>query len=241
MVPWHYLRELWCEHKWHFGLFLIVALVCWTISSVSGLMLGTAVVLLVTGKETAQGHAEISIVAGSMARIAESTTKIEEALKTDDGCIIQASGKVAAKPQIQFRGKVGAKQQDQFNELNTIASENQVYLYKIMGQLDFLNGEKHIDRLRILAGTGPMAVVISLQNAGWTDPDGVQSLRIIVEMLEESKVVPFIISARPKVNQALEREDWHQKLMRKNRVFHSEQDVDVLCKQLPSPRDKFMV
>jgi MFS superfamily sulfate permease-like transporter len=230
MVPWHYLRQLWCEHKWHFGLFLIVALVCWIISSVSGLLLGTAVMLLVTGKETAQGHAEISIVAGTMAQVAESTTKIEDALKMDDGCIIQARGPLP--------GKVGAQLKDQ---LRTLAGGNQVYLYKIFGQLDFLNGEKHIDRLRILAGTGPMAVVISLQNAGWTDPDGVQSLRSMVEMLEEAKVGAFIISARPKVTQALEKEDWHQKLMQKKRVSRSEQDVDVLCKQLPQPWEKFMV
>merc|ERR1712228_296577 len=71
-----YVRRLWNEQKWHFGLLCVVALVCWIVDSVTGLVVGTMVALLVTGKETARGHAEISITAAGNKRLLDGSPEM---------------------------------------------------------------------------------------------------------------------------------------------------------------------
>ena len=76
MVPWGYVQKLMEEQKWYFGLLCVVALVCWLVDSVTGLAVGTMVALLVTGKETACGHAELSITAAGNQRLQDGSPKM---------------------------------------------------------------------------------------------------------------------------------------------------------------------
>merc|ERR1712087_775672 len=71
-----YVQKLWKEQKWHFGLLSVVALMCWIVDSVTGLVVGTMVALLVTGKETARGHAEVSITAAGNKRLVDGSPEM---------------------------------------------------------------------------------------------------------------------------------------------------------------------
>lgn len=92
-----------------------------------------------------------------------------------------------------------------------------VFLYKFLGQLDFLNGDRHVDRFQTMLASEPKAVVISLENVPWIDPDGIEALKSMVRTMDNAGVEVFLASARPKVEQALNREEWYQEKTARDR------------------------
>merc|ERR1711920_426005 len=249
-----YVWRLWNEQKWHFGLLCVVALVCWIVDSVSGLVVGTMVALLVTGKETARGHAEISITAAGNKQLADGSPEMIsiDALAVDK--VGLARRKVAensdseseedsseeseleaqlASPKAQYSHMAYAPEFDQFSRqesdqfgrqvsvtpdlfaregnepLTPSVRGDRVFLYKFLGQLDFLAGDRHVDRIQAILKSGPKAVVLAMQNVPWVDPDGLEALRDIILMLGDSEVQVYLACPRPKVTEALEKEAWY--------------------------------
>jgi len=284
MVPWGYIEKLWQEQKWYFGLLSVVALVCWVIDSVTGLAVGTMVALLVTGKETARGHAELSITAAGNQRLQDGAPKMIaiDALAVDDKDLALGAGADSeseweseeseeSESVVRSQSYMESRQaQAAFNRLASAENTHshmayapefdhvqeksgwsravsvttglfmeegnqgasptlrgdRVYLYKLLGQLDFLAGDKHADRIQTILASEPKAVVIALQNVPWVDPDGMEALRDIITMLDENMVQVYLACPRPKVKQALEKQDWwREKMAGCQRVFPTEKSA----------------
>jgi MFS superfamily sulfate permease-like transporter len=284
MVPWGYIQKLMEEQRWYFGLLSVVALVCWVVDSVTGLAVGTMVALLVTGKETARGHAELSVTASGNQRLQDGTPKMIsiDALAVDDVDLAYKaeedsdyeteSGSEESEPSIvrsksymeskretaAFKQQAGmgnkhshmayAPEFDQlasqkgsgWNRQTSMTTElfveeaneeptvrgNRVFLYKLLGQLDFLAGDRHVDRVTAILASGPKAVVVAMQNVPWVDPDGMEALRDIITMLDENMVQVYLACPRPKVVEMLEKESWFQEKMADcQRVFPTEKSA----------------
>lgn len=103
---------------------------------------------------------------------------------------------------------------------------DRVFLYKFLGQLDFLAGDRHVDRFQAVLASEPKAVVIAMQNVPWVDPDGMEALRDIITMLDENMVQVYLACPRPKVAKTLEMEAWYQeKIAGCQRVFITERSA----------------
>merc|ERR1712060_349656 len=90
---------------------------------------------------------------------------------------------------------------------------DRVFLYKFLGQLDFLAGDRHVDRVQGILKSGPKAMVLAMQNVPWVDPDGLEALRDIIAMLDDNEVRVYLACPRPKVTEVLEKEAWyHEKI-----------------------------
>jgi len=265
MVPWGYVQKLWNEQKWHFGLLCVVALVCWIVDSVTGLVVGTMVALLVTGKETARGHAEISITAAGNKRLADGSPEMisidalavdrvdlarrvkedsESESEDDSSEESELESQLAnTKPSYSHMAyapefdQFSRQESDQFGRQESVTPElfaregkerltptvrgDRVFLYKFLGQLDFLAGDRHVDRIQGILKSGPKAVVLAMQNVPWVDPDGLEALRDIVAMLDDNDVKAYLACPRPKVTEVLEMEAWYQEKMGSDDFVHS--------------------
>merc|ERR1711920_1169960 len=250
-----YVQKLWKEQKWHFGLLCVVALVCWIVDSVTGLVVGTMVALLVTGKETARGHAEISITAAGNKRLVDGSPemisidalavdKVDFARKAKEDSESEEDSSEESELEASLASAVPnyshmayAPEFDQFSRQESddfgrqvsvtpdlFAREGQerltptvrgdrVFLYKFLGQLDFLAGDRHVDRVQGILKSGPKAIVLAMQNVPWVDPDGLEALRDIIAMLDDNEVQVYLACPRPKVTEVLEKEAWyHEKI-----------------------------
>jgi len=288
MVPWGYVQKLLQEQPWYFGLLCLVAALCWVIDSVTGLAVGTMVALLVTGKETARGHAELSITAAGNRRLVDGSPEMIsiDALEVDDVNLARkeaedsesedSSSEESELPQI-MHGKPDIESQretaafsrqtsgqklkyshmafapefdhipegheasvwdrqvsptpelfmDENNEyLQPTERGDRVFLYKFLGQLDFLAGDRHVDRFQAMLASGPKAVVIAMQNVPWVDPDGMEALRDIIAMLDENMVQVYLACPRKKVSKTLAKEEWYkEKIAKCQRVFPTEKSA----------------
>jgi len=249
MVPLGYMRKLWNEQRWYFGLLCVVALTCWLIDSVTGLAVGTIVALLVTGKETARGHAEVSITAAGNKRLMDGspemisidalavdevdlahTVELDSESEDDSSSGSELEPIFPASPAMHHSHLAYAPEFDQFSRqdfgrqtsvtphlfagegperLTPTVRGDRVFLYKFLGQVDFLCGDRHVDRIQALLKSGPKAVVLALQNVPWVDPDGLEALRDIVTMLDDNNVLAYMACPRQKVAEALETETWY--------------------------------
>merc|ERR1712151_102646 len=100
---------------------------------------------------------------------------------------------------------------------------DRVFLYKFLGQLDFLAGDRHVDRVQGILKSGPKAVVLAMQNVPWVDPDGLEALRDIIAMLDDNHVQVYLACPRPKVTEVLEKEAWYlEKTVSGQFVYSSE-------------------
>jgi len=289
MVPWGYVQKLWEEQKWYFGLLCMVALVCWVVDSVTGLAVGTMVALLVTGKETASAHAELSITAvgnkllqdgspqmisidalavddvdlarqveeevsewdsedsseESVSEIHHTTSYIESRRETAAFSKLAGAehthSHMAYAPEFdhvkerqgeddgfarQLSVTPGLFTGDGTEPLTPTARGTRVFLYKFLGQVDFLAGDRHVDRFQAILASGPKAVVIALQNVPWVDPDGMEAMRDIITMLDENMVQVYLACPRPKVAATLKKEAWYQeKILNSRRVFPTEKSA----------------
>lgn len=274
MVPWGYVQKLWKEQKWHFGLLCVVALVCWIADSVTGLVVGTMVALLVTGKETARGHAEISITAAGNKRLddgspemisidalavdkvdlarrkvegdsesgSEDSSSDESELESQLASTAPNYSHMAYAPEFdqfsrQESDQFGRQVSDQFGRQvsvtpNLFAGEgnqrltpttrgDRVFLYKFLGQLDFLAGDRHVDRVQGILKSGPKAMVFAMQNVPWVDPDGLEALRDMIAMLGDNDVQVYLACPRPKVTEVLEKEAWYQEKIGSGQFVYS--------------------
>merc|ERR1712176_772752 len=103
---------------------------------------------------------------------------------------------------------------------------DRVFLYKFLGQLDFLAGDRHVDRVQGILKSGPKAVVLAMQNVPWVDPDGLEALRDIVAMLGDNQVQVYLACPRPKVTEVLEKEEWyHEKFGSGQFVYSTEKSA----------------
>jgi MFS superfamily sulfate permease-like transporter len=270
MVPWGYVQKLWNEQKWHFGLLCVVALLCWIVDSVSGLVVGTMVALLVTGKETARGHAEISITAAGNKQLADGSPEMisidalavdkvdlarrkvdEEDSESEEDSSEESELEAqlaSTKPQYSHMAyapefdQFSRQESDQFGRQVSVTPDlfaregkdrltptvrgDRVFLYKFLGQLDFLAGDRHVDRVQGVLKSGPKAVVLAMQNVPWVDPDGLEALRDIIAMLDDNHVQVYLACPRPKVTEALEKEAWyHEKTGSGQFVYSSEKSA----------------
>jgi len=98
---------------------------------------------------------------------------------------------------------------------------DRVFLYKFLGQLDFLAGDRHVDRVQGILKSGPKAVVLAMQNVPWVDPDGLEALRDMIAMLDASHVQVYLACPRPKVTEALEKEAWYHEMTCSGQFVHS--------------------
>merc|ERR1719277_2122298 len=156
------------------------------------------VALLVTGKETARGHAEISVTAAGNKRLMDGSPEMIaiDALAVDDVDFarkdnldsdseedsseesIMESQLASATPNHSHMAY--APEFDQFSRGVSVTPElfigegaepltptvrgDRVFVYKFLGQVDFLAGDRHVDRFQAMLKSGPRAVVIALQN-----------------------------------------------------------------------------
>eukprot|EP00747_Dinoflagellata_sp_TGD_P201915 gnl/TRDRNA2_/TRDRNA2_75399_c1_seq1.p1 gnl/TRDRNA2_/TRDRNA2_75399_c1~~gnl/TRDRNA2_/TRDRNA2_75399_c1_seq1.p1 ORF type:complete len:368 (+),score=61.54 gnl/TRDRNA2_/TRDRNA2_75399_c1_seq1:76-1104(+) len=220
-----------------------VALVCFVIDSVAGLVLGIAVAVLISSKETARGHAELSVTVDTKERDADGCPK----MLTIDAIAVDASnvqlpdnaqGRLrrgasfafqTAEKGISRRAAVsfcnldradGTDSGAESKHTSQIAKRGErVYTYTFLGQLSFLNGEKHVERLRTVQESEPKAVILCLQNVPWIDPDGMEALHIAMNNLQRVGVAIYIAGARPNVSKALESEDWCKEVQDQLRIF----------------------
>merc|ERR1711963_1323052 len=103
---------------------------------------------------------------------------------------------------------------------------HRVFVYKFLGQVGFLTGDRHVDRFQAILKSEPKAVVIALQNVPWVDPDGMEALRDIITMLDENMVQVYLACPRPKVAQTLEKQGWFkEKMAGCQRVFPTEKSA----------------
>merc|ERR1712228_1170430 len=103
-----------------------------------------------------------------------------------------------------------------------------VFLYKFLGQLDFLAGDRHVDRIQGILKSGPKAVVLAMQNVPWVDPDGLEALRDIVAMLDDNQVQAYLACPRPKVTEALEKEAWYHEKIGSGPFVYSRQKAALI-------------
>merc|ERR1712176_1187828 len=103
---------------------------------------------------------------------------------------------------------------------------DRVFLYKFLGQLDFLAGDRHVDRIQGILKSGPKAIVLAMQNVPWVDPDGLEALRDIVAMLGDNQVQVYLACPRSKVTEVLEKEEWyHEKFGSGQFVYSTEKSA----------------
>merc|ERR1712190_83355 len=106
-------------------------------------------------------------------------------------------------------------------ERSVTARGDRVFLYKFLGQLDFLAGDRHVYRVQGILKSGPKAVVLAMQNVPWVDPDGLEALRDMIAMLDASHVQVYLACPRPKVTEALEKEAWYHEMTGNGQFVHS--------------------
>jgi len=265
MVPWGYVQKLLNEQKWHFGLLCVVALVCWIVDSVSGLVVGTMIALLVTGKETARGHAEISITAAGNKRLADGSPemisidalavdKVDFARKAKEDSESESEEDSSEESELEASlasavpnyshmayapefDQFSRQESDQFGRQVSVTADlfahqgkerltptvrgDRVFLYKFLGQLDFLAGDRHVDRVQGVLKSGPKAVVLAMQNVPWVDPDGLEALRDIIAMLDDNHVQVYLACPRQKVTEVLEKEAWYREKIDSDEFVYS--------------------
>merc|ERR1712087_980667 len=98
---------------------------------------------------------------------------------------------------------------------------DRVFLYKFLGQLDFLAGDRHVDRVQGVLKSGPKAVVLAMQNVPWVDPDGLEALRDIIAMLDDNHVQVYLACPRQKVTEVLEKEAWYREKIDSDEFVYS--------------------
>jgi len=259
----------------------VVALVCWIADSVTGLVVGTMVALLVTGKETARGHAEISITAAGNKQLddgspemisidalavdkvdlarrkvegdsesgSEDSSSDESELESQLASTAPNYSHMAYAPEFdqfsrQESDQFGRQVSDQFGRQvsvtpNLFAGEgnerltpttrgDRVFLYKFLGQLDFLAGDRHVDRVQGILKSGPKAMVLAMQNVPWVDPDGLEALRDMIAMLGDNDVQVYLACPRPKVTEVLEKEAWYQEKIGSGQFVYSTEKAALI-------------
>jgi SulP family sulfate permease len=97
--------------------------------------------------------------------------------------------------------------------------KTRVYFYSFIGQVSFLNADKHAERLHAVLECHPHAVVLCMQNVPWIDPDGLDALRMILDMFVKNNVAIYLAGARTHVLERLQKEAWFLEADKQHRVF----------------------
>lgn len=251
MAPVEYIASVWQNARHAFSLLLVVAVLCLVIDSVVGLAVGTIVGLLWVAKETAQGHAEVSVSTrgGKMNMNADGTPQMKtiDALKMDRLGRSPRSGQNSARSatdrsrasivfdEVPFLTTTVAKapirtrasflsyatrdhesplhtprfeeiQAEKSAQIGDVLSErgDRVYLYRFLGQVSYLNGEKHMERISTILQAWPKAIVLDLCHVAWIDTDGLDAFEQILLEIKMAKVKVFLSAARPLVQEVLD-------------------------------------
>lgn len=230
MVPWAYCYFLVTKHWKTFVLLLTVALLSFGIDSVAGLVFGTIVSLLVTARETSRGHAKLYVTAQGGKKNPDGTPEMLniDARNLDSAMPVahkhkSSSAELAFEQGAIFSHFDDSSQRPKSISLKTRMSSTaqRVYLYEILGQMDYLGCERHTQRLQALIQETPLAVVLGLQNVPWIDTDGLEAFAFIANEFQEGKVTFFLGGAREEVLEAFEAEEWFQHLKKTGRVLDS--------------------
>jgi len=231
MAPLDYIAKTWDYHKHTFALLMLVAVLCVAIDSVIGLAVGTIVGLLWIAKETAQGHAEVSLSTQGGKRNEDGTPKMItiDAMKMDQTETKSAPGRRRASLAFDSPlpdpganiggGNAGATSKKRISNYIAYSTRDaeeskvdvqamsvkgdRVYLYRFLGQVSYLNGEKHAERLAGILEGEPKAVVLDLGHVPWIDPDGLEALEQTTRQLQMAGVKVIIAAPRPLVHEGL--------------------------------------
>lgn len=235
MAPLEYIASTWQHHKHTFGLLFLVAALCFVIDSVVGLVVGTIVGLLWVAKETAQGHAEVSVSAqggvrnsdGSPQMISIDASAIDKTVLAPFASKIGRHRTSMAFENIDNWDEASMKnhRQQQYcihrtrsqfisDTVQTVGSEpmttapscrgDRVYLYRFLGQVSYLNGEKHVERLNAILECTPKAIVLDLGHVSWIDADGIEAFEMVIKQFHARKVEVFLAAPRPLVQMQLD-------------------------------------
>lgn len=233
MTPLGFISSLAREHPRSCALLATVALVSFFIDSVAGLLIGTVAALLGSAKETGCGHAEISVsMDGSSdmvaidAQVFDAAGGPQKSKRLERRASTIFKSELERRPSVERRsfrrgsstfaglgrGREGEATPPKLTKPHLAERSERVYLYTVFGQIDFLNAEKHIERINAIAHANPHAIVLSLQNVPWIDVDGLAALEGGVAACRACDVDIYFAGIRAAVQEQLELDTWFSDL-----------------------------
>lgn len=224
------------------GLFILIlsAAVCFFIDTVAGLVVGGLLSLLLSTKEMAVGHAEVEIhregdLLGQVD--IEALSKIELASPIGPSAIqnelegdIEDSSMthghkflpiVKRSSSFMIAPKPGDEDQQPEQQAN-------VMVYRILGPLTYVSAPNHVLRVKKLVekAQNVECVIILLRSLSHIDLDGVDALKEMIEVFENSKIKVYCAGLVSKeVVHALQNHDFYNDLKVNGRIHATAADV----------------
>jgi MFS superfamily sulfate permease-like transporter len=194
-----------------FGIAILSAVVCLLIDTMAGILIGAVVSLLLFVDQMSRGHSEIHLNKG---RRVLSYLNIAELDKKKS-----ISSSPLPKQEIEMSSDTlpltpeGVPESEEFGD---------TLVYRITGQLTFVNGIAHVQRMGYIADSTIKNVVISLRYLYYVDLDGIDALQDMVEKLhaKDTKVL-FTGVLDVNVKAALEKHKFYQEIKHQGLVFPS--------------------
>jgi sulfate permease, SulP family len=194
---WHMLRL----DPSMFSLCLFTAALCIFTDTTTGMMIGAVIALLLVTDAVSVGHADISFLSKSGHASADAPT------------INQIDRTSSDLPNLIDH----AIHPNHHNDAHE--SFDDTLVYRITGNLTYVNSLAHVARLERLSSTHYQHVILSLRFVHFIDLDGALALKQMAAILRQQQIEVLVSGASKMVRKQLQKHEFYQQLFREGHVF----------------------
>jgi len=208
MVESEHLIHMYKLDKGMFWIAMLVAAICIGLDTMTGVLVGAFLSLLVVCDRVSPGYAEIQY------------NKERQPLSSLDITIFDKEKQQVSK----HRKSNNLSAEDPENTLNDDAELiGETLIYRFQGQTTFINSLAHVQRIKKLIRKGGVKyLILSLRSLWYADVDGLDGLGEAIRFAEQNGVTTIITGVkRGNVPQLIVKYPYYTKLMSEGLVFNS--------------------
>jgi len=204
MVSRDHLVHMYKFDKSTFWISILSAVICVVIDTMAGILVGGVISLLIFTDQMSIGHTEMQLNKGK-----------------------KALSRVDLKQFDEMEKKKTRISSTNFQSLPQVEEFGDTLVYRITGQLTYINSIAHIHRIKRFAKqNGLKNVIISLRYLWYTDLDGIDAMKEMVDILEAERVrVLFAGVINSVIQGALEKHPFYQQKVTNNCIFSTYLDA----------------
>jgi len=208
---WHFDRKM-------FWIAMVSAAVCIGVDTMAGILVGGLISLFMFVDKMSAGESEIQLNKGKKLISQLDTSKFDKTGTFDEDTLKTIQIERPNENDGGIHDSLVSGGSDTIPEIEEFAGS--ILVYRITGQLTYINCNAHVHRIKQLVTPGIKAIIISIRYLTYMDLDGVDALKEMVEELDNHHVEVFL-SGIKKMKPVLEGHKFYMEKVEQNRVFPS--------------------
>jgi len=195
MIEFEVFEHLYHMDKKSFILAIVVAALCVLFEPTTGLVVGMAVSLLMVSDSLAKSHGELIVKYNQNVSVLSNKQVLQ--IVDDDEEPKELPEIIRSRPDEDPGSDVELKEESfpaQVEETPTLDTFEGTLIYRLAGQLTFVNANAHFDRIRLFSKrvTGIKAIILSMRYLYFCDVDGIDVLCEIIRGVKDDGLQIYI-------------------------------------------------